>query len=192
MSGATRGWRLPHCAPQPLRVRRGTGRGVPKLCGPPGGAGPALAALWRLREEGGWDLAQAGRSLGLGAGRLALKIQVGIIMGGGRSYLISNRVITLGHLQTLDIPGPHCPAVSSWDRVLPSKGRAYPHCPWQGWRRGARMAFPSSPRHTRLLGCGLQQQASEFRDDVREVEGQGHGGILLLPVRPALWLLVGG
>lgn len=93
--------------------RRGEERGGTSLCSvvPWAALVTALAALWRLRKDGGWDLAQAGlillTPLALGTIR-----RVGV---GERSCLISNRMITLGHLQTLDIPGPHCPAVSSRD-----------------------------------------------------------------------------
>lgn len=59
------------------------------------------------------------------------------------------------------------------------------------WRE-AKDVFSSSTYDCALLGLGFQKLSSEFRDDVCEVEGQRHGGIVLFPVWPAVWFLVHG
>lgn len=81
---------------------------------------------------------------------------------GERSCLISNRTITLGHLQTLDIPGPHCPAVSSWDPGPTIYRQHLPTLPMVGMEeRSQKRPLPPPLRHTHTLprvwapGAGL-------------------------------------
>lgn len=59
-------------------------------------------------------------------------------------------------------------------------------------RGGERVLLPVRPRRVLLLGPRVHEQGSEVRNDVRQVEGQRHRGVFLLPVWPTLGLLIRG